>query len=147
MHAINAPLPDPPITLTPLPPIDAEPTASKERRRLPWLVGAVAGLAIGLVVSPAPTAEPVVIESAPTLDSTLEWMFDAALGYVAVDAAGTPIDPALIEPRVISAAIANPATGPIVTVIEDAAGAQLVYEVSVERHGMGWEVRAVPVGG
>ena len=145
MQAITTPEPDPPITLTPLPPVDDR-GPQRVRRVAPWLGVAIAGLILGLAVPRPAEPLPPPVSITPDLATNLQWMFEAALGYPAIDEFGEPVAPAAGQLVVESVSVADPVSGPITaTVLVD--GTPITYDVVVERIDRGWRVRATEISG
>ena len=88
------------------------------------------------------TSPPHSIAVAPDLQTTLGWMFDAALAHEAVDGSGTVVASAVPGIIVESVEILDAASGPIVAVVSSPEDGLAAYEIIVERERLNWRVIA-----
>ena len=136
VHAISSPSPEP-ITFTPVPD-EALPPVGRGRR-VRWLVLIAAVMAAfwaGRFSAPES-----VIGTRPTLDTTLAWMFDAALGHPGATSEGAAVAAALTDITVERIDVVDPVLGPLLVVISHRDG-MMVYEIAVERRTLDWTVTA-----
>ena len=128
--------------LTPTSAVAPEPSEPQRRRQ--WLaLGAaiVASFSAGLLAAPTVATNP-----APTLESTIQWMFDAGLGQES----GTPDDAAVSaavpDIRVEKVEIFDTRSGSMMAIVADPATGLAAYEITVERSGLDWSVSATRLG-
>ena len=138
---ITYPDPEPPVSVTALSP------AGARRVYTTWLpmaaaliVGALAGGAIARPSNPA--IEPSRGAAIADLHSTLSWMFDAALAHEAIDDQGARVGAVVSSITVKSVDVIDAVTGPIVAVVASPSHGLSVYEISVVRDDLNWDVHA-----
>ena len=151
MSVISAPEPDLPISTTWEPPIEAAPRPRQFARS--WavvaaiIVGLIAGYGLGRSRQSAPESSFLTQAAAPSLHTTLEWMFNAALAHEAVDEQGSVMAPALPPISVASVETLDELVGPMVAIVSSADDYLAAYEIHIERNELNWTVRATRLAG
>ncbi len=105
-------------------------------RRLVVVVAVVAAFGLGRISAPER-----VVASPPALDTTLVWMFDAALGHRGATSEGVPVPAALTDIAIERIDVVDPVLGPLLAVVSHRDG-MMVYEITVERRTLDWTVTA-----
>ena len=151
MSVISAPEPDLPISTTWLPPTEAAPRRRQFARSWPVvaaiIVGLVAGYGVGRSRQSAPASPVLTHTAAPSLHTTLEWMFNAALAHEAVDEHGSVMAPASPPISVASVETLDELVGPMVAIVSSADDYLAAYEIHIERDELDWTVRATRLAG
>lgn len=128
--------------LTPASAVDPEPGESSRRRQ--WIVlGAtiVASFSAGLLAAPTDPINP-----APTLESTMQWMFAAGLGQESGTPDGAAVFAAVPDIRVEKIEMLDTRLGSMMAIVADPATGLSAYEINVERSGLDWSVSATRLG-
>ena len=137
MQAITAPQPEGSVRFRPVPAIEPTPTGRTWPR---WLLIALAVVAAFL--AGALSTRPVDVPVSSDAESTLQWMFEAALTYEATTVDGEFAPPATSKVTLEHIEIVDPYRGPILATVSDADGNLSAYEIIVERKDLDWNVKA-----
>ena len=102
-------------------------------------------MSLGLVVAflaGTLAAQPATLPAPSDAESSLQWMFQAALTHHGSSPNGG-IAPAATDMIILEhLEIVDPYRGPILATVSDADGNLSAYEIIVERKGLDWKVKA-----